>query len=198
MKIALCSGSKDLPFGYFPTNPIGLYDPSILEDWIYRIKREQKKDGKEYEEIPALEHWIMPVLNGLSSIDLPGIMASVSAVFNYKNKLISIPDIVWVQITTKPKEWDEGLPIIVDTKKEIQVEYLWGYSQDNPESREWYITKESASKARDRNIPEYWKTFFIFKLLKAKESAFQKQKEAKKILEDTKRTYKMYDSLPLL
>lgn len=166
MKVALYQDHHFLPFWHSPRQPNMLFDPEALEGWMY-IAREKKE--------PASCCWIMPVLNGLLSINLIGVMSHVSIIFDPDNKTISSPKRVWVQITTETKEQDgNGIPIVVKNRI-IQVIHLWG--GDNGTYHPYALIGKELSKEED--TPKFWEDFFLKELRGAKASFKEEAREAR-------------------
>lgn len=174
MKVALYNGHHRLPFWHSPSNPNCLFDPSILGDWIF--KKNEAKDGKWVEnKYPAVEHSIMPILNGLIALELPGVMAHVSIIFDAKEKIVEYSKRAWVQLTTEPSENDaNGLPVIVKDDI-VQVEHLWG-GDNGTYSPYDFLDKDGSEKS---NTAEFWTAFFLKKLRETKEEACKEAEEAR-------------------
>jgi hypothetical protein len=169
MKVALYNSHHKLPFWREPGNPTCLFDPAILDGWIY--EDDEIEEGMwGTKEKPIAEHFMFPVLNGLLAIDLPGVMAHVSLIFDTEKKIMSCPKRVWVQITTEPSKEDEaGLPIIV---KEgiVQVEDLYG--EDGDSYTPYQLLEKDPAEGED--TADIWTAFFLRKLHEKKEEACAK------------------------
>jgi hypothetical protein len=174
MQIALYSDHHHLPFWRGPRNPERLFDPNALEGWTYR-KREWDDATGDYKKGPVLEHFVMPVLNGLLALHMPGIMAHVSLIFKDDEKLVVTPKRVWVQITTEPAEKDDrGLPIVVKNGI-VQVLHLWG--GDNGTSTPYGFLDKHPTKEED--TPQFWTNFFLGELRESKQKAHEEAEEAR-------------------
>ena len=99
MKVAIYPSHRSLPFWHKPENPTGLFNFASLQTWTWEVRGEGEQAG-QMVKLPAQEHWIMPVLNGLASLNLPGVMAHVSFVLDPETSSVSCPKRIWVQITT--------------------------------------------------------------------------------------------------
>ena len=186
MKVALYNDHHSLPFWHSPKKPVCLYDPDTLRDWVF--KRDEIEDGRWIERIyPANEHSMIPILDGIRALELPGVMAHVSVIFDTDEKTIRYSKRAWVQFTTEPSETDaNGIPIVVK-ENVVQVEHLWGgdnrvYSPYDFLSKD--IPKESVTS-------EFWTAFFLNKLRKAKERAFKDAEEAQAKAERLIRRYSL-------
>lgn len=174
MKIATYSNHHFLPFWHNPQKPDGFFDPNNLNDWTFVEKKETK---------PAIEHWVMPILNGLFSINLPGVMAHMSIIFDSKKKIIETPKRVWVQITTEVLDFD-GVPVIIkDDVDDVAVESLWG--GDNGTYSPFDFLKDGYNE-EEVKTPGFWAKFFLERLQEQKREAIyvseNARAEAEKIL----------------
>jgi|GEM_PF-6264649 len=181
MKVATYSDHHFLPFWHSPKNPNGFFDPNAISEWTcegYGI------DGKDVQKNrPATEHYIMPVLMGLFFLDLPGVMAHVSMIFDHEKRTIDSPKRIWVQITTEPKEWDDT-PIVKDNK--VQVEHLWG--GDNKTYNPFGFLKIDADE-KEIHTSEFWIKFFLSKLKEEKEEVCRLTNEARSEAELVEKRY---------
>lgn len=189
MKVAIYHHHHDLPFWCSPENPKWIFDPKILTDWFYE-SRKISDDGVTvgYHRVPATKHYMMPVLNGLNNLEIPGIMAHVSMHFDHELKMIKPIKKIWVQITTEATETNEyGLPIVVKDGV-VQVQHLWG--GDNGTRNPYHFLKE---RDQEEDTSEFWTNFFLTKLRKAKRNAF---KTAKKERAEARRLDRIHSSIP--
>jgi hypothetical protein len=184
MKVALYPSHHCLPFWHEPANPEILFDPSALEGWTY-----EKNNGFEKGEVrPATELHVMAVLNGLFALEIPGVMAHTSIIFNPQKKSVSFPKRVWVQITTEPSEEDEsGLPVVVKDGK-VQVMHLWG--GDNRTYTPFELLGNRPVEGE--KTPEFWTKFFLAKLREAKKAACE---DAEKTRSKAERILKSYSTV---
>jgi len=190
MKVALYSSHHFLPFWHTPQNPDGIYNPANLNDWRFLAREAEEEDVKAF---PANEHWVMPILNGLFSLDLPGVMAHVSMIFNFREKVISVPKRVWVQITTEASEQTaEGLPIVVKDD-EVQVKNLWGGDNKTYNPFQLLDKEKSIDEIGKRLMSEFWTTFFLEKLQQTKKQTSQEANEARA---EAERVEKLYSIIP--
>lgn len=173
MKIVLYSSHNCLPFSLYPSDPDGLFDPNILEGWTCSEEWDEVK--KCSAKKPAREHPMIPVLEGLHALELPGAMAHVSIIFDPINKTVNWAKRSWVQITTETGELDKrGIPVIVRDGK-VQVSCLWCCDRTiySP-----YELLDEASRAH-ANTPEFWTDFFLGMLRAETKKARDKAEEAK-------------------
>ena len=190
MKVATYNHHHLLPFWHTPANPDYLFKKSDLEGWTYRGRIGVGSDDAAVR-LPAVEHWIMPVLDGLVLLDLP-LMAHVSFVFDKEKNEIEPTKRVWVQISTEPIEWSEaGLPIIVKEGK-VQVNLLWCSNGSGYDPFSLLPDKYDEEAAK---TPEFWREFFLTKLVKNKAEAIKKANEAMVEAERLVRTYAVIPSL---
>lgn len=183
MKVALYKHHHHLPFWSHPQNPNMLFDPEGLEGWTYQCI-------ESHEIRPAVQHHMMPVLNGLLAIDLLGVMANFSLWFDLGEKTVTFPRRMWTQITTEPAEWDEaGLPIIVQGEK-VQVAHLWG--KNNAINTCSPFDFLGSKKVKGEDTPEFWTEFFIGKIREAKEGAVEELEEAKKAVTGAEQNLERY------
>lgn len=169
MKVALYKSHHSLPFWHSPENPYGLFNPDILHDWSYQHY------GEVCGKNPATEHFMMPVLNGLLALDIPGALANVSIIFDTEKKLIFPPsrDRYWIQITTEPKKWKKGLPVVVNKNGKVKVYDLWG--GDNGTYDPYQLIKETP---KELHSAKFWTKFFLNRLRETKKKIEKKAKEA--------------------
>lgn len=188
MKVALYSSHHSLPFWHSPRNPDGIYNPSMLGGWTFKAREAEEDDAKIFS---ATEHWVMPVLNGLFVLNLPGVMAHVSMFFDFKEKRISAPKRVWVQITTvTATETAEGIPIVVIDDK-VQVKHLWG--GDNKTYNPFQLLGKEKSEEEIAKRHEFWMAFFLEKLQQTKKSVCQEATDARV---EAERVEKLYSIIP--
>lgn len=188
MKVATYDHHHLLPFWHTPVNPEYLFKKSDLNGWTYLGRVHQ---DKPMTKLPALEHWIMPVFDGLVLLDLP-VMAHVSFVFDEEKRMIERPKRIWVQISTEPIEWTETeLPIIVKEGK-VQVESLWSCADTSYDPFNLLPYGYDQEKAK---TPEFWRDFFHAQLLQAKAEAIKEVNEAMAEAERLVRAYAVIPSL---
>ena len=188
MKVALYSSHHSLPFWHTPAHPDGFYNPANLDGWTFRAREAEEEDEKAF---PATEHWVMPILNGLFTLDLPGVMAHVSMRFDFRNKEISAPKRVWVQITTEAtEEVVEGVPLVVNGDG-VQVSHLWG--GDNGTYHPFQLLEKKDYESDEAKTPEFWTAFFLGKLQLAKKEACQEANEARA---EAERVENLYSIIP--
>ena len=173
MKIALYTSHHRLPFwdSHTPCIPYAMYNPDMIKEYVVH--------DAEDKACPAEECWIMPILNGLFSIEIPDILAHVSYIFNSENKTLENPRRVWVQITTEASEYDaNGVPI-VEKDGSIQVQHLWG--GDNGTYTPYQLLEKELQDSNQS--PEFWNEFFTQKLRAARDDAKQEVIKAEKAYE---------------
>jgi len=181
MKVALYDSHHSLPFWSNPKNPYGLYDPKHLEGLFFQATERRLR--------PASEHYMVPVLNGLLSIDYPGIMAHVSIILNYVDGEFRSAHRVWVQFTSEPVEWgDDRLPVVVKDGV-VQVEHLWG--RDNGTHNPFGFLGSKSVEGED--TPEFWADFFMKKLYGVK---IETQEEVRNAMSEIARLERIIALIP--
>jgi hypothetical protein len=161
MKVGLYSDHHNLPFNDKGTNPHSIYDSNGFDDWVC------EKHGKLH---PASTFYLMPVLNGLNAINLPGLMAHVSVITDPIGKIIRSSKRVWVQITTSPVEDELGFPCVI-RDNEIQARLIWN-GCDQAHIYTPYDMLQGSGNIID--TPEFWKEFFLAELRNAKNEAYNR------------------------
>ena len=187
MKVGVYSYHHYLPFWHSPKNPDGMFNPTMLEGWTYQ-KRNGPPGTPGYVHCPAVEHWIVPILNGLFSLQLKA-MAHVSIIFDFEKQMISLPKRVWVQITTEPKEQTTNttgnIPIVAKDGI-VQVEHLWG--GDNKTYHPYQLLDKNMDEETTKS-PVFWEQFFLSKLCQAKANAVQEAEDAIAMAREILETY---------
>lgn len=180
MKVALYCSHHSLPFWHSPKNPYMLFDPTAIEDWTFDSRG---------NVLPAEQHSVMPILKGLLALDLPGVMAHVSIIFDPHENTVEYSKRCWVQITTEPEEFDnDDLPVVVRAK-EVLVTHLWG--GDNGTYTPYQLL--SKEKVTGEDTPEFWTEWFIAQLRQAKAIAHQSAEED---IREAQATIKAYSLIP--
>jgi hypothetical protein len=148
MKVAFCGTHHNLPFADSARNPNLVFDPSMFLDWQSHIDAVDRYG-------PLSEHWVSPMLQGLSMIEMPGVMAHISLLARPGNKVLVIPYRVWINVTTEPTETGEnGMPIVLKDGVP-QVSYLWSSSEKHQTSPLGFL------KNVNDNMPaEFWRELF--------------------------------------
>lgn len=177
MKVALYNSHHQLPFWHRPKNPYGIFDSTLLNmlpDWTYK-KDEWDEEHYCQKTGPATEHYMLPVLNGLLALNLPGVMAHVSLCFDSNKKAVYSPKRVWVQITTESALTDaNGLPVVVQENGGVAVTHLWG--GDNGTYTPYQLLGKEPVEGE--TTPEFWTKFFLDQLREVKGRLQKKYEEA--------------------
>ncbi|MBT6691078.1 hypothetical protein HOB10_01950 [Candidatus Parcubacteria bacterium] len=180
MKVALYTSHHSLPFWHDPKNPYALFDPKAIEGWTC-----DSKNGV----LPAEEHSVMPILNGLLALDIPGATAHVSIILNPHENTVEYGHRCWVQITTEAEEIDnDDLPIVV-REGEVLVAHLWG--GDNATYTPYQLLDKDPVEGE--RTPDFWAKFFLEKLQTTKERAC---KRARSKISEAEETLRYYDLIP--
>jgi hypothetical protein len=169
MDVALYFSHYSLPFWEKPENPYGFYEPSIIKGWTFM-------EGGDGRVFPAETHFMLPVLNGLYRLELPGVMAHVSFILDFKEKTIISPLQTWVQITTEAKEKDEKGVSVVVKDGFVQVKSLWG--RENRTENSFDFLESHQKLQGDPRTEEFWADFFLKRLREKKAIAYEKAKKA--------------------
>ena len=139
-----------------------------------------------YDLKVSYDRRISAVIEGLSDLNLPGVIAHISLPFEEK---------FWVQFTTAPKEVDrKGLPIFVDGG-EINILHLWYsayYYFDDIQNWSDDVAESFFDEFCSKNNSEFWSSHFLKKLREARLRAFEK------IEVDRLRLQKRYESFSLI
>lgn len=165
MKVAFYGTHHNLPFADEGKNPDMLFDLSMFLDWQSHIDAVDRYG-------PLSEHWVSPMLEGLSMIEMPGVMAHISLLAQPEKSVLVIPYRVWVCVTTEPTETDEnGLPVVLK-KGKPQVSYLWGSSEKCRTSPLGYL-----DNVNDNMPAAFWKELFSREIREKKAQVVALQNE---------------------
>ncbi len=181
MLIALHATHHSLPFWHRPKQPNELFDPETHAKVIFHGQSEREK-------VLVKDTFMWPILMGISAIDLPQVMAHVSAfcpcigdgsVHWAKRK--------WVQFTTVPEEKVGEIPLVVKGEK-VQVQHLWG--GDNGTYSPFDFLKD---RKDDDPLPDasFWKNFFLKELRDAKRETLSKAAKASRKAEELTKLYEV-------
>lgn len=178
MNIALYRGHHQLPFWRSDwQNPYMVINPHALDaqGWWWQRQDEDVKS-------PASTYFLMPVLQGLYNLHVEGVMANVSLALNQEKLQIEGNKRVWVQLTTIPKTWVGGLPVVFDKETKPTVRHLWGGDNGTYTPFDWVRDGQQQINPDSRNT-DFWSDFFLGELREAKQYAQQEFDKAKSRLE---------------
>lgn len=198
MEVALYESHHLFPFGNpdQKSNPNAMYNREEWTDWT--VSEDPEKDPP----MPALEHWMIPILDGLAALEFPGAMALVS--FNVdpqQNLVIADTSRKWIQIITAPETKDEqGIPQIIKEDNTTTCEILWASPRESRIDDPWDMITPEQRKNRDlTSNPLFWREFFQQALLQtqeeAKQNAQQVKQEAEAAIKDAKHNADKYNIL---
>lgn len=181
MKVLIYHNHHHLPFWHKPANPDCIYVPGMLEGWMYN-----PASWKETE--PFYEFQMIPVLNALHQLEIPGIMAHVSVIFDAEKKMVSSAHRCWVQFSTEPMENDPntGIPIVVKDGKVTVHSVLT--QADGYWPHDYYLgdAKLKCPGPTDPGAVGFWKDAFTKRLREEKtrqsEEAFDQFARAQAVL----------------
>lgn len=118
MEIALYQDHLFLPFWENPQNPEYLFEPSMI-NWVIKGRNGSIAHCK------LKDHYMMPVIQGIQTIDIPEVMAHISLAVDQKGKRLKEPMRIWIQFSTSPEEFSDGLPVVM-RDEDLQVVHIWG------------------------------------------------------------------------
>lgn len=179
MNIALYRGHHQLPFwGSSWANPYMIINPHALDAQGWWWQPRQDEDTKS----PASTYFLMPVLQGLYNLHVKGVFAHVSLNLNQETFRIQGNHRVWVQLTTIPKTWADGLPVVFDKETKPTVRHLWGGDNGTYTPFDWVRDGQQQINPDSCNA-DFWSDFFLGKLRAAKQHVQQEFDKAKSYLE---------------
>jgi hypothetical protein len=177
MNIALYRSHHQLPFWRSSwTNPYMMINPHALDaqGWWWQ----QDGDVKS----PASTYFLMPVLQGLYNLHVEGVFAHVSLNLDQETFRIQGAHRVWVQLTTIPKKWVGGLPVVFNEETKPTVLHLWGGDNSTSTPFDWVRDEQQQIDPKSYNA-DFWSEFFLGKLQATKQHAQQRFDAAKNYLE---------------
>lgn len=126
-----------------------MYKPGFFDDWV------------DYVGDSATCYYMVPILDGLYSINSTNLMAHVSLITEPTTKVVRSAKRVWIEITTTSPDTDENdIPIVVSEGK-LNVELVWASRGAEIHYPLNYLEIPTPNEA---SIPDFWKSFFIQKI----------------------------------
>ena len=116
MKIVLYETHHILPFCSGPKQPKVLFEPEIMESFLYHEKA-------RHRSFLAKDHWTWPMLMGLHNIGNNMMLAHVSLFL--EDGILYPTEQIYVGISAAPtSHTPDGIPLVFDGKR-VRVDMLW-------------------------------------------------------------------------